>query len=81
MKKKPYIKPEVCKVIVDEDFIRMISHQGFVELFWERYQQALKVNPAVTREQVFYCLNEHWFKYVNYYRYSDYDSFRRRLNQ
>lgn len=64
---------------IDGEVIRMLTREGFMELFWERYQGMLKADPATRREDVFNELNEKYFKAIGCYRYSNYESFRRRL--
>ena len=81
MIKKPYSKPTVSKVEVDSDIIRMLTKQGFAELFWERLQEARKVEPCTTQEAVFDMMNEKYEKVIGCTRYSCYDSFRQRLNK
>lgn len=81
MAKKPYVKPKVSKVEVEIDIIRMFTRQGFIDLFWEKYQEAIREDPCASRECVFNELNNKWLKFTGEFRYSDYDSFRRRLNQ
>lgn len=79
--KKPYIKPEVTRVEVDGQLIRMFTRQGFIEVFWEELQAQRKVNPKITEKAVFDMLNEKFYKIFNEFRYSSYDSFRQRLNK
>ena len=83
--RKTYEKPRVSKVEVrkginpeeiDSDIIRMLSKQGFADLFWERLQEARKENTAITQESVFDMLNEKYLKVIGCTRYSCYDSFR-----
>lgn len=83
--RKSYEKPRVSKIEVrksinpgdiDSDIIRMLSKQGFADLFWERLQEARKENPAVTQESVFDGLNEKYYKVIGCTRYSCFDSFR-----
>lgn len=78
MIKKPYLKPTVSKVEMDSDVIRMLTKQGFADLFWERLQQAKKDDPCVTQEEIFHVLNEKYMAVIGCERYSSYDSFRRR---
>jgi hypothetical protein len=79
--KKPYIKPTVSKIEVDSDVIRMLTKQGFADLFWERLQEARKKEPGTAQETVFNMLNEKYLKAIGCNRYSSYDSFRQRLNK
>lgn len=81
MIKKPYTPPTVSKVEMDSDVIRMLTKQGFACLFWERLQEAKKINDAVTREEVFDVLNAKYESVIGCTRYSCYDSFRQRLNK
>jgi hypothetical protein len=76
MTKKPYLKPAVGKVEMDSDVIRMLTKQGFADLFWEKLQQAKKENPCITQEMIFNQLNEKYTKVIGCTRYSCFDSFR-----
>lgn len=74
-------KPTVKKIEIDEDILKMFSHQGFKDLFWYNFKEAKKENPSVTQEDVFNMMNDKWIKVIGYPRYSCYDSFRQRLNK
>jgi hypothetical protein len=76
MTKKPYTKPTVSKVEMDSDIIRMLTKQGFADLFWERLQEARKENNCITQEAVFNELNEKYQAVIGCTRYSCFDSFR-----
>jgi hypothetical protein len=78
MSKKPYIKPVVNKVEIDSDIMRMWTKQGFIDLWWERFQEAKKIDPCVTQEAIFDQMNEEWSAVIGSTRYSSYDTFRRR---
>lgn len=60
---------------IDARVIRMLTRQGFIDLFWEEFQEKRKENPAVTREEVFDGLNEEYLRVTGMYRYIDYDCF------
>lgn len=64
---------------IDGEVIRMLTREGFMELFWEKLRVAIKADPAARREDIFNELNEKYFKVIGCYRYSNYESFRRRL--
>jgi hypothetical protein len=82
--KKPYIKPTVSiirpirKIEIDGDAIRMLTKQGFTDLFFEILQEAKKKDEMVTHEQVFNFLNERYIESIGCPRYTSYDAFRRR---
>jgi hypothetical protein len=78
---KPYTKPEIKKVEVDSQIIRMFTRQGFIEVFWEELQAKRHQDPCITHKQVFDELNEKFYSVFQEFRYSDYGSFRRRLNE
>ena len=73
---KPYTKPTATKVEIDGDVMRMLTKQGFADLFWERLQEARKEDPCTTQETIFDSLNEKYFKAIGCIRYSCYESFR-----
>ena len=73
---KQYTKPEVKKVEIDGDVMRMLTKQGFIDLFWERLQEARKELPETTQESIFDILNEKYFNAIGCMRYSCYESFR-----
>jgi hypothetical protein len=74
--KKTYIKPVITKIEVDKEVIRMLTKQGFADLFWERLQETRKIDPCTTQEAVFDILNEKYLKAIGCVRYSCFDSFR-----
>jgi hypothetical protein len=74
--KKSYLKPAVNRVEMDSDIIRMLTKKGFVDLFWERFQEAKKIDDKVTQEDIFNELNDNYFKVIGCARYSCFDSFR-----
>ena len=78
---KPYIKPEVKKIEVDSQIIRMFTKEGFIEVYWETLQAKRHDNPKITAKQVFDELNERFYSVFQEFRYSSYDSFRQRLNK
>jgi len=61
---------------IDARVIRMLTRQGFIDLFWEELQAARKENPGVTREEVFDSMNQAYYAAIGMHRYIDYDSFR-----
>jgi hypothetical protein len=79
--KKTYKKPSVNESKIDSQVIRMLTREGFIEVFWEELCACQKDDPSVTREMVFNHLNEKYFRALGSYRYSNYDSFRQRLNK
>jgi hypothetical protein len=79
--KKPYIKSEVKKLEVSADIIRMLTKQGFADLFMDRLGEARRSEPATTHEKVFDEMNTEYFNVFGYTRYSCYDSFRQRMNE
>jgi hypothetical protein len=81
MKNDSYKKPQVTKIEVDADIMRMFTREGFVDLFWERLQVARRTDPSITQEAVFDELNAHWSRVMGSLRYSCYDSFRQRLSK
>lgn len=77
--KKSYIPPEVTRREVDGEVIKMLTRQGFVDLFWEKFREKLKEDPDTRREDVFNELNDKYQSAIGCSRYSNYDSFRKRL--
>ena len=65
----------------DGKIVRMLTRQGFIDLFWEELQTARNDNPGVTREQIFNDLNAYYHKFTGMYRYVDYNCFMRILNK
>lgn len=80
-RRKAYLKPEIKKVEVDSQIIRMFTKQGFIEVFWEELQAKRHEDQTVTCKQVFDELNEKFYSIFQEFRYSSYDSFRQRLNK
>lgn len=79
--KKPYEKPTVSKIELDSDIIRMLTKQGFADLFWERLCAARKTEASVTQEAVFDELNSKYYKAIGCTRYSCFESFRQVRNK
>jgi hypothetical protein len=79
--KKPYEKPTVSKVELDSDIIRMLTKQGFADLFWERLAEARKADQSVTQEAVFDLLNDKYYRAIGCTRYSCFESFRQVRNK
>ena len=78
MKKKHYIKPQVNRVEVDSQVIRMFTCEGFLEVFYEELQAQRQINPKISERTVFDMLNERFYEVFNEFRYSDYKAFKRR---
>jgi len=78
MSKKKYTKPEVNRVEVDNQVIRMFTSQGFLEVFYEELQSQRKINPKISEKLVFDSLNKRFYDVFNEFRYSDYNAFKRR---
>jgi hypothetical protein len=75
-KNKPYIRPVVSKIEVDEQIIRMFTREGFTEVFWEELLQQRKTNPKISEKAVFDSLNQKFYNVFREFRYSSYDSFK-----
>lgn len=78
MTRKPAIKPPVIKIEIDSDVIKMLTKQGFADLFWQRLQEARKKAPETTYESIFNELNSKYNAAIGCLRYTSYDTFRRR---
>jgi hypothetical protein len=84
MIKKAYVPPLVSKfktnrkIEIDSDIVRMMTKQGFKDLFDETFKEAKKQDQKITQEQIFNLLNEKWTAIIGEPRYSSYDAFRRR---
>lgn len=66
---------------VDSEILRMMTQQGCIDLFWEKLAEARKSDSAVTRQQVFDCMNDHFFEVMGIRRYIDYECFRQLLKK
>lgn len=64
---------------IDAKTVRMISPDGFIEVFWEDLIESQKKNPYITRAAIFHELNKLYEDTFGVPRYSNWDSFRRRL--
>lgn len=58
--------------------IRMITREGFCELFEEDLKKARKIDPSIKYEDVFIFLNEEYYDATCQYRYVTIKSFKRR---
>lgn len=59
--------------------IRMITREGFCELFEEDLKKARKIDPYITYIEIFHILNHEFLNYTGSYRYNSYRTFRRRF--
>ncbi len=78
---KNYIKPEIDKISVDSQVIRMFSRSGFIEVFWEELQLQRIDNPKISQREVFDLLNQKFYGIFGEFRYSCYNAFKQRLNK
>lgn len=60
--------------------IRMITREGFCELFEEDLKKARKIDPNITYVEIFNCLNNEFYKTTTQTRYESYKSFTRRCS-
>lgn len=58
--------------------IRMITREGFCELFEEDLKKARKIDPSVRRVDVFNWLNQEYHNSLGVNRYEEYNTFYRR---
>jgi len=65
--------------LIDDEVVLMIYSKKFADLFWSKYQERLKDDPGVRREEIFDEMNNKYKKAMGEFRYSSYDSFRKRL--
>lgn len=67
-------------IFVEKDVLKMVSRQGFIEVFWRELAEARKVNVKISHARVFSEMNEKYFNVFGVYRYSSYDVFKQILN-
>lgn len=79
--KHNYLRPDVKKIEVDVQIIRMFTRKGFIEVFWEELQLQRKDNEKASHKEVFDILNQKFFDVFGEYRYSSYDTFKQILNK
>ncbi|NLH53549.1 MAG: hypothetical protein GX459_11985 [Bacteroidales bacterium] len=79
--KKIYFKPEIEKVEIDVKFILMLTPAGFKEAFWKELAAKRRNDSGYPARKVFDELNESYYRVFGVYRYTDYDSFRRRIKK
>jgi hypothetical protein len=79
--KKQYAVAQLKETSLDSQLIRMLTREGFIDVFWEELSIRRKEDPKVTYENVFEFLNEKYFNTFGTHRYSNFESFRRRLNE
>jgi hypothetical protein len=75
--KKTTGTPGVSKPEIDSDVIKMLSKQGFADLFWQRLQDARKTDSSTSQETVFNALNDKYLAAIGCKRYSNYECFRK----
>lgn len=64
-----------------DDLKRMVSTDGFVEVFWERLQAARSSGEQLSRVDCYERMEEDFLAEYNCNRFSSYDAFRKVLNQ
>lgn len=79
--KKKYAVTQLKETSLDSQLIRMLTREGFIEVFWEELSTRRKQDAKVTYEIVFEFLNEKYLRAFGTHRYSNFESFRRRLNE
>lgn len=62
---------------IDNQVYQMITRRGFIALFWAELTERRRGNPAITYEQVFHDLNEHYREEFGEPRYRSYEAFRK----
>jgi hypothetical protein len=67
----------IPKTEIDSDVIQMLSKQGFIDLFWQRLQDARKTDSSTSQETVFNALNDKYLAAIGCKRYSNYECFRK----
>lgn len=60
--------------------IRMITREGFCELFEEELIKARKIDPNITYKTIFTSMNHQYLKSTGKLRYSSFRCFTRRKN-
>lgn len=60
----------------NEDLIRMVDREGFIEVFWKEYRRQTRESGATRMRDVFDYLNYEYLVHYGRLRYSDYNSFR-----
>lgn len=55
---------------------RMISKEGFINIFWEEVKSYQKNGVPITHEEVFDLINEEYFQNTGVYRYKNYTTFK-----
>ena len=79
--KKTYNIPQSKELKIDSQLIRMLTRDGFIEVFWEELALRRKDNARITYEMVFDELNKKYLGAFGSCRYCNFESFRRRLNE
>lgn len=64
-----------------DDLKRMVSADGFVEVFWERLRAASRAGERLTRRECYERMEEEFQAEYNCNRYPSYDAFRKALNR
>lgn len=59
--------------------LRMMSKNGFVDLFWSDLAEAQREDPKATRKDVFDNMNAEYAEAIGELRYRDFESFRKGL--
>jgi hypothetical protein len=66
-------------IIVEKDVLKMVSRQGFIEIFWQELTEARKINIKTSHASIFNSMNERYFNVFGFLRYADYQVFKQIL--
>lgn len=60
---------------------RLVSEEGFIQVFWDTLRSWRMDDPDVTQEQVFEALNDEFKEVFGVYRFKSFDAFRKRRDK
>lgn len=62
--------------MIDIDPIELVTMRGFTDAFWRLYREGGR-----RQEDVYYILDEIYFRYFSEHRFVSFDAFRKRSNR
>ena len=60
---------------------RLVSDEGFIQVFWDTLRETRKTDPSVTPEQVYDALNAEYREAFGCDRFKSFDAFRKRRDK
>jgi len=60
---------------------RLVTDEGFIQVFWDTLRELRETDPSVTHEQVYELLNDEYREAFGEDRFKSFDAFRKRRDR